>query len=358
VTATAYERLLDALDGRLVRSNQVKASARCPAHDDTNPSLAITAIEGQALIYCHAGCETVDVLAALDLTMADLYDTRRGADYVYDNGRVVHRNLDKTFPQRNTENPPELYRLAKVKAAVAAGRTVFVVEGEKDVHALEAIGVTATTNPMGAGKWPKVDASPLHGARKVVIIADRDRKGAQHASDVLVSLKEHVDQIEVVQAKRGKDAADHIAAGLGVEDFAPVDEPGSAGSRQLWLTPASEITVRPVHWLWQDRAPLGSLTLIGGREGIGQSTLAYTLAAQVTRGILPGRYYGTAKAVIVAATEDSWEHTIVPRLMAAGADLTRVYRVDVITSEDVHTELSLPRDVIAMEPDPVPGMPA
>jgi hypothetical protein len=35
--------------------------------------------------------------------------------------------------------------------------------------------------------------------------------------------------------------------------------------------------------------------------------------------------------------------------MAAGADLTRVYRVDVTTREDVHTELSLPRDVIALE---------
>jgi 5S rRNA maturation endonuclease (ribonuclease M5) len=219
----AYDRLIDVLADRVVRSDQVKASARCPAHDDTNPSLSITAIEGQVLVYCHAGCETVDVMAALDMTMADLYDTRRGADYHYDNGRVIHRKLDKTFPQTNTDRPPELYRLAKVKAAVAAGRTVYVVEGEKDVHALETLHVTATTNPMGAGKWSKIDPSPLYGAAKVVIIADRDKKGARHASDVLISLKDHVKQIEVMQSRWGKDAADLVAAGLDLADLEPVD---------------------------------------------------------------------------------------------------------------------------------------
>ena len=43
-----------------------------------------------------------------------------------------------------------------------------------------------------------------------------------------------------------------------------------------------------------------------------------------TRGYLPGACFGTPRAAIVVATEDSWEHTIVPRLMAAGADLTYV----------------------------------
>ena len=41
----------------------------------------------------------------------------------------------------------------------------------------------------------------------------------------------------------------------------------------------------------------------------------------MTRGTLQGACQGNPRAVIVAATEDSWEHTIVPRLMAAGADL-------------------------------------
>src|SRR3954464_6558261 len=104
------------------------------------------------------------------------------------------------------------------------------------------------------------------------------------------------------------------------------DEGG--GDRRLRLTRASEIPIRPVHWLWADRIALGTLALLGGREGIGKSTMAYQLAADLTRGRLPGVHFLQPRAVIVAATEDSWGHTIVPRLMAADAHLALVYRVD------------------------------
>lgn len=133
----------------------------------------------------------------------------------------------------------------------------------------------------------------------------------------------------------------------------PFDVPGvtttapatATPSRTVQLTPASSIKVRPIHWLWDERVALGTLVLLGGREGIGKSTIAYTLAADLTRGRLKGRHHGVARAVIVAATEDSWEHTIVPRLMAADADLDLIYRVDVVTSEGVDTTVSLPRDI-------------
>ena len=89
--------------------------------------------------------------------------------------------------------------------------------------------------------------------------------------------------------------------------------------------------------------------MLGGREGIGKTILAYTLAADITRGRLPGVYHGEPRSVIVAASEDSWSHTIVPRLMAADADLDQVFRVDVTTAEGVDTTLSLPRDLVALE---------
>lgn len=135
---------------------------------------------------------------------------------------------------------------------------------------------------------------------------------------------------------------------LVAEVVGPTDVTPEGPHRQVTLTPASSIRVRPIHWLWKDRIALGSLALLAGREGLGKSTVAYTLAADVTRGRLPGVYLGQPRGVIIAATEDSWEHTIVPRLMAAGADLDRVFRVDVTTVAGVHTELSLPRDLSAM----------
>jgi hypothetical protein len=142
------------------------------------------------------------------------------------------------------------------------------------------------------------------------------------------------------------------------ETAAPMNEgadhtkdPGSARrvGRTVELTAASGITVRPVRWLWQDRIALGSFNLLGGREGIGKSIVECTIAADISRGRLPGVYQGTPKSVIIAAVEDTWEHTIVPRLMAAGADLERVYRIDVTTSEGVDAVLSLPRDLASVE---------
>ncbi|MGI8699615.1 MAG: AAA family ATPase [Nocardioidaceae bacterium] len=119
--------------------------------------------------------------------------------------------------------------------------------------------------------------------------------------------------------------------------------------RRVTLTAASSIAVRPVKWLWTQRLALGTLALLGGREGIGKSTIAYTLTADITRGRLPGECHAKPRAVIVAATEDSWSHTIVPRLMAAGADLDRVYRVDVNTYDGTTVDLILPRDLRSLD---------
>lgn len=124
---------------------------------------------------------------------------------------------------------------------------------------------------------------------------------------------------------------------------------GEPEARSLRLTKASDIAIRPVHWLWSERIAQGTLALLGGREGIGKSTVAYQLTADITRGLLPGVGFGRGRAVIVAASEDSWAHTVVPRLMGAGADLELVYRVDVTTYLGHETGLSLPRDLLALQ---------
>src|SRR5450759_5318174 len=130
------------------------------------------------------------------------------------------------------------------------------------------------------------------------------------------------------------------------DDLPPMDDYGadesSAGLRHVVLTSAASIKPRPVFWLWKNRLALGTLGLLAGREGVGKSTLGYWIAARITQGDLFGCFAGTPKAVLVCATEDSWEHTIVPRLMAAGADLSRVYRVDVVTALNFTVAMSLP----------------
>ena len=353
---TATERLVDALAGAHVKPVRDGYRAKCPAHDgQSKDSLALRQIEGQALVHCHGSCATEDVMAALSMTMGDLFDEPKvGARYGYTDAlgaptRFVHRTPDKKFKQSgDTKGQPQLYRLPQVAAAVSAGTTVYVVEGEKDVHALESLGAVATTSPMGASNWPKVDASPLTGAQ-VVVIPDNDAAGAKYLTAVLASLTGLAASVKVMRAKVGKDAADHVAADLGLDELLEDTTAAPPAARRVTLTAASTIKVRPVRWLWSGRMPLGSLTLLAGREGIGKSTVAYTLAADLTRGRLEGQYAGQPRSVLVAATEDSWEHTIVPRLMAAGADLERVFRVDVTTSDGLHGTLSLPRDLAAVE---------
>lgn len=121
--------------------------------------------------------------------------------------------------------------------------------------------------------------------------------------------------------------------------------PPDAEHRRIRLTKASEFTIKAVRWLWDGRMPIGEITLLPGREGVGKSTFLAWKAAQVTKGGLPGEWYGTPKAVLYAATEDSWEHTIAPRMLAAGADMDLVFRVDVQIFEGRFGKLSLPVDV-------------
>ncbi len=105
----------------------------------------------------------------------------------------------------------------------------------------------------------------------------------------------------------------------------------------------------PVKWLWQDRLPLGELSLFAGREDIGKSTIAYTLALWLTRGTMKGEFFGRPRAVLVAATEDSWEDTIVRRLMATGANFDLVFRVDVTTADGWAGSRDLPADLPTVE---------
>jgi len=123
-----------------------------------------------------------------------------------------------------------------------------------------------------------------------------------------------------MEAKR--DQREPAARSVALSDSPVPDKPPG----KFRLIPASDIPPKSVSWLWEGRVPLGEITLLGGREGQGKSLWGYQLAAEITRGTKRGYFFGQPKSVIVVATEDSWAHTIVPRLMAAGADCDRVFQ--------------------------------
>ncbi|MFF7021951.1 AAA family ATPase [Streptomyces klenkii] len=141
-------------------------------------------------------------------------------------------------------------------------------------------------------------------------------------------------------------------------DEPPPDEPppdDTTPSRELVLTPASKVKIKPVRWLWDTtpdgaaptshgRIPMYSLAIAAGGPGLGKSQFAVWMAARITTGTLPGELFGKPRGVIYAAAEDSWTYTIAPRLIAAGADLDLVFRIDVKDDNEAHARLTLPVD--------------
>jgi putative DNA primase/helicase len=254
-------------------------SARCPAHDDHNPSLSVSeSDDGRVLIYCHAGCSAKAVCVALDYSISNLMSdgetskarrtTRKTTamkpkkkssprpktkiaathDYRDENDELllqIVRLEPKGFRQRR----PTLsggwewsvagvrivvYRLSRLLAKPK--QCVAIVEGEKDVDSLASIGVLATCNAGGAGKWKPEHSEFLRG-RDVAILPDNDAPGRKHAQQVAKSLHGLAISIRIIELpnlpEKG-DASDWIEAGGTKQelekliDLAPLWTPAAA----------------------------------------------------------------------------------------------------------------------------------
>jgi hypothetical protein len=139
-------------------------------------------------------------------------------------------------------------------------------------------------------------------------------------------------------------------------------------AKRASITWADAIQPEPVTWAWwgnlgsfyedvedasttdpgssesSGRIAAGTIAVAAGPEGVGKSSFGIALAALVSTGRLPGAWFGSARSVLYAAVEDSWAHTLIPRLMAAEADLSRIGRFEVHTESDDVATLSLPHD--------------
>jgi 5S rRNA maturation endonuclease (ribonuclease M5) len=120
-------------------------------------------------------------------------------DYTDENGNRLFQVLrfeplhgPKQFRQRTSPDQTKWsikgvrlvpFNLPALVQAIATGEMIFVVEGEKDVLTLQRLGLTATCNPMGAGKW-RPDFNPIFRGADVVIVADNDAPGRAHAQEV------------------------------------------------------------------------------------------------------------------------------------------------------------------------------
>jgi putative DNA primase/helicase len=229
-------------------------AARCPAHEDMQASLSISAgDDGRALLHCHAGCETSAIVKALKLEMRDLfpvnanghangkparkigatYDYRdEVGDYLFSSIRYDPKDFKQavrkagggwTWTVMGIRQVP--YRLPELLAADAS-TVAFAVEGEKDVDNIRKRGGVATCNAGGSGKWRAEFAEHLIG-RRVAILPDNDDAGRKHAAGVARSLVGKAVSIKVIELpglpKKG-DVSDYFAAGGTMEELLRIVE--------------------------------------------------------------------------------------------------------------------------------------
>lgn len=101
--------------------------------------------------------------------------------------------------------------------------------------------------------------------------------------------------------------------------------PDAPGSRVI-LANGSDLTPEPVRWLWQHWLALGKLHILAGAPGQGKTTIALACAATVTIG---GRWPDGSRCepgnILIWSGEDDPADTLLPRLLASGADRPRCH---------------------------------
>ena len=215
--------------------------ARCPSHDDKNPSLSLRDVDGKMLVHCHAGCEQAAVVAALK-ALGLWTEPRQSvsiivATYDYSNeaGQLLYQVV-RTEPKGIFQRRPDgyggwinkkcerqvLYHLREVLEAPI----VFVAEGEKDAETLRSYGFVATTNAGGAkAPWLPQYTEALVG-REVILIPDNDRPGRERASRIARALLGRVARLVILELERAKDVTEWFERGHGELELIELVEKG------------------------------------------------------------------------------------------------------------------------------------
>jgi putative DNA primase/helicase len=116
------------------------------------------------------------------------------------------------------------------------------------------------------------------------------------------------------------------------------------------LVNGADLTPEPVRWLWSDWLALGKLHILAGAPGQGKTTIALAMAATVTIG---GRWPDGSRCepgtVLIWSGEDDPADTLLPRLLAAGADRSRCYFVSGTRIDGEVQSFDPARDMAALE---------
>lgn len=241
-------------------------------------------------------------------------------DYHDAQGAVIYQVVrfdkpgEKTYAQRTPDErggwrwglhgvPPTLYRLPEVMRAAELGETVYITEGEKCADAVRRLGLVATTNSGGAGKWRVAFNTYFDGAGDVRILADNDDAGRQHAQAIYATIRRVVPSARIVEfadLPPGGDVADWLALGHTKDDLiarcavpppqemvAAVDAPPALAVGPLHAPiDFHDLLARPrepIRWYAPGFVREG-LGIMAGEANVGKTPLVIQLALAIATG--------------------------------------------------------------------------
>ena len=230
----------------------------CPAHPDHNPSLSLSDSNGKTLFHCLAACSQEAVFEALknrglfpsDNGGKPRFNVDKAYDYQDATGKLVFqvcRLTPKDFRQRRPDgaggwlwNLKGVDRIPYRLPELIKADTAYIVEGEKDADNLVALGLSATCNPGGAGKWRHEFTQHLNGKR-VIILPDNDEPGSAHALTVARELHGIATSVKIVELpglpEKG-DVSDWLQGGGTVEQLQAMADAASEFAPGTTLAPA------------------------------------------------------------------------------------------------------------------------
>lgn len=181
-----------------------------------------------------------------------------------------------------------LYRLPEL---IASEGELYLCEGEKDADRLVESGLTATTCPMGAGKW-RDEYSEWFKGRDVVIIPDKDQVGRDHSNNIATCLHGLAKSIKIVSLPslpEHGDVSDYLEQHT-KEDllFEVKKTPFFEGATSIltrletW-NQIGEMDIE-VEWLVDRLIPKGAITLLFGQGGVGKTWLMMDMALNIGNG--------------------------------------------------------------------------
>lgn len=362
----AVTAALDATGCRWVAKGAGHVQAQCPAHEDRAPSLSIDHRGDRTLVICHAGCQVDEVVSALGLTFADLFDEQREqpergmvvrsyvyTDYKGDPWIIKDRLWPKSFIQRLPGTEPGdrsglkgrvgiLYHYPQLLAGISEGRTPWLVEGEKDVETAERHGILATCVPAINGRWEAGYTATLAKADEVVIVVDQDkvnpktgkRPGHEFALMARAELRAAGVRVRCLRAREGKDLTDHFEAGYGVNEFV-VDTGMSIRPRGMTGDVLLAAEFPELHWAIPDLLPAG-LAILAASPKAGKSWMGLDFALSVAAG---GMALGAVRAnrgsTLYLAREDGYRRVQSRMDLLLKGDLTAdVSKFEVVPLEE------------------------